>query len=78
ETPIMKIDAAIEKQQVTRLAEFKAARNHDEVAACLARISSAAEGTENLMPLVIDAVEKHCTLGEIAHCLRNVWGEYKG
>ena len=78
ETPIMKIDAAIEKQQVTRLAEFKAARNHEEVAACLASISEAAKGTTNLMPLVIDAVEKHCTLGEIAHCLRNVWGEYKG
>ena len=30
------------------------------------------------MPYVIDAVEHHCTLGEIANVLREVWGEYKG
>ena len=32
---------------------------------------------ENLMPLVLDAVEQYCTLGEIADTLRLVFGEYK-
>ncbi|MBK7762059.1 MAG: methylmalonyl-CoA mutase [Bacteroidetes bacterium] len=76
--PIMKIDAAIEKQQVDRLKLFKENRNQHDVQDCLAQIKKAANGSDNLMPLVIDAVEKHCTLGEIAHALRSVWGEYKG
>lgn len=76
--PIMKIDAAIEKQQVDRLKLFKENRNQQDVQDCLAKIKRAANGSDNLMPLVIDAVEKHCTLGEIAHALRSVWGEYKG
>ncbi|MBP6625689.1 MAG: methylmalonyl-CoA mutase, partial [Chitinophagaceae bacterium] len=77
-TPIMKIDASIEKQQVDRLKAFKANRDLQAVNTCLEKISHAASTTENLMPLVIEAVEQHCTLGEIAHCLRKVWGEYKG
>lgn len=75
--PITKIDDAIETQQVERLQRFKANRNPSEISRCLQKIASSAEGNENLMPLVIDAVEKNCTLGEIAHCLRKVWGEYK-
>ncbi len=34
-------------------------------------------GTDNLMPVVIKAVENYCTLGEIADELRAVYGEYK-
>ena len=77
-TPIMKIDAAIEKEQVDRLKAFKANRNQEKVNACLAIIAEKAMTTENLMPFVIEAVEQHCTLGEIAHSLRSVWGEYVG
>ncbi len=77
-TPIMKIDAAIEKQQVDRLKLFKQNRDQTKVDACLELIQTKAMTTENLMPFVIDAVENHCTLGEIAHALRKVWGEYVG
>ncbi len=77
-TPIMKIDAAIEKQQVDRLKLFKQNRDQAKVDACLELIQIKAMTTENLMPFVIDAVENHCTLGEIAHALRKVWGEYVG
>ena len=77
-TPIMKIDAAIEKQQVDRLKLFKQNRDQAKVDACLALIQTKAMTTENLMPFVIDAVEHHCTLGEIAHALRTIWGEYVG
>ncbi len=77
-TPIMKIDAAIEKQQVDRLKLFKENRNQANVKACLEQIQLKASTAENLMPFVIDAVEQHCTLGEIAHALRAVWGEYAG
>jgi methylmalonyl-CoA mutase N-terminal domain/subunit len=77
-TPIMKIDAAIEKQQIDRLKLFKQNRNQAKVDACLELIQTKAMTTENLMPFVIDAVENHCTLGEIAHALRKIWGEYAG
>jgi methylmalonyl-CoA mutase N-terminal domain/subunit len=45
--------------------------------ACLSAIENAALGNTNLMPLVIEAVEHHCTLGEIAETLRKVFGEYR-
>lgn len=76
--PIMKIDDSIQTTQVDRLTQFKAARNQDSVKEHLQRIVDTAKGSNNLMPVVIDAVEAHCTLGEIAHALRGVWGEFKG
>lgn len=77
-TPIMKIDAAIEQEQIERLKKYKSNRNLQAVEQCLDRIASTANTSENLMPAVIEAVEAHCTLGEIAHTLRKVWGEYYG
>jgi methylmalonyl-CoA mutase N-terminal domain/subunit len=76
-TPIMKIDDAIQKTQVERLQQFKQNRDQAKVKAMLERVEATANSSENLMPVVIEAVEAHCTLGEIAHTLRNVWGEYR-
>ena len=76
-TPILKIDDSIQTTQVQRLTEFKARRDQEVVAMHLQRIQDAARGSDNLMPIVIEAVEAHCTLGEIAHALRAVWGEYR-
>jgi methylmalonyl-CoA mutase N-terminal domain/subunit len=76
--PIMKIDDSIQTTQVERLTQFKAARNQERVQEHLQRIVETANGSNNLMPVVIEAVEAHCTLGEIAHALRGVWGEFKG
>jgi len=42
----------------------------------LEKIKLFAKGNENLMPAVIEAVENHCTLGEIANSLREVYGEF--
>ncbi len=41
------------------------------------KICEAAQGTDNLMPLLVEAVECKTTLGEISHTLREVWGEYR-
>lgn len=75
--PIMKIDDSIQKDQIERLKKFKANRNQEEVKISLEKIQKAALGSENMMHPVIEAVEKKCTLGEIAHALREVWGEYR-
>ena len=45
--------------------------------AALARLREAAEGEENLMPAIIEAVHAYCTLGEICGAMRAVFGEYK-
>lgn len=76
-TPIMKIDDSIQTIQIERLTAFKANRNQILVDEKLQLIVQTASSTSNLMPVVIEAVENHCTLGEIAHALRKVWGEHK-
>ena len=43
----------------------------------LERITNAAQGKDNLMPVFIDAVENKVTLGEIADSLRGVFGLFK-
>jgi methylmalonyl-CoA mutase N-terminal domain/subunit len=79
ETPIpgFKVDDKIRNIQSEKIAVLKSNRNPEKVAESLKAISIAASSTQNLMPLVISAVENLCTLGEIADCLRDVLGEYK-
>ena len=43
----------------------------------LAAVEEAARGDANLMPLILDAVERYATLGEISDALRNVFGVYQ-
>lgn len=71
------VDPAIEARQRERLGELRARRVNERVSALLARIKSAAQGDENLMPLFVKAVENDVTLGEICGVLREVWGEYR-
>ena len=75
--PRFKIDETIRVTQTERLKVLKEKRNNEQVRQCLQTIKDAAQGTANLMPLVIAAVENNCTLGEISDVLRDVYGEYK-
>lgn len=75
--PGFKIDDSIRTIQTQKLTALKAKRNQEKVAASLNAIAKAAQGTQNLMPVVIEAVENHCTLGEISDVLRKIFGEYK-
>ena len=77
EPPIMRVDAALERQQVERLGALRAQRDTVRVHATLARLEAAARGSDNLMPLLIEAVECYATLGEIADTLRHVFGEHQ-
>jgi methylmalonyl-CoA mutase, N-terminal domain len=72
-----KIDDSIRNIQTEKLNQLKANRSSADVQTCLQKISDAATTGTNLMPLVIDAAERHCTLGEIADTLRGVFGEHK-
>jgi methylmalonyl-CoA mutase N-terminal domain/subunit len=72
-----RIDDTIREIQIEKINKLKAKRDHMKAMACLSAIENAALGNTNLMPLVIEAVEHHCTLGEIAETLRKVFGEYR-
>ena len=74
---IFKLDDNIRVIQSDKLKYLRERRDSDKAAKCLAEITTAAVTGANLMPLVIDAVENYCTLGEISDTLRNVFGEYK-
>ncbi|WP_439506653.1 acyl-CoA mutase large subunit family protein [Sediminibacterium sp.] len=75
--PGFKIDDSIRQLQTAKLTELKSKRNQTKVDQCLSAIKAAAAGSSNLMPLVVEAVETYCTLGEIADTLRQVYGEHR-
>jgi methylmalonyl-CoA mutase, N-terminal domain len=79
ETPIetLQIDESVAHGQAARLATLRKERSHDEVSRRLAALRRAAEGSENLMPLIYDAVKAYCTLGEVCGALRDVFGSYE-
>ena len=52
-------------------------RSQAEVDRSLAVLRAAAEGTENVMPAMIDAVETYATVGEIARTLEGVMGVHR-
>jgi len=74
---LMKIDPALERMQSERLAELRRTRDNELVAKTLDSLRSAAQGTENLMPFILDAVKAYATLGEICNVMRDVFGEYQ-
>ncbi len=74
---LLKIDEQVAHEQVQRLRQVRAERDSAAVAAALAKIESAARGSANLMPPVLEAVKAYATLGEICDVFRNVWGAYR-
>ena len=52
-------------------------RHQGDVSAALQRLRGAAQGDDNLMPYLLEAVQCYATLGEICGVLRDVFGEYR-
>jgi methylmalonyl-CoA mutase N-terminal domain/subunit len=78
QTEILRIDHALERQQVERVKSARADRDHAAVDACLAEIrAAAADERRNLMPLFLDAGRAGVTEGEIVQALQSVWGDYR-
>ena len=71
-----KMDPEIEKRQLKRLREVKETRNARKVGEHLNELRGAAEGDENLMPYIINAVREYATLQEICDVFREVFGTY--
>jgi methylmalonyl-CoA mutase N-terminal domain/subunit len=75
--PIQKIDPRLATDQLERLKSFLAKRSEVDVKKLLAQLKVASlVEKENLMPIIIDAVDAGATLGEISNVLRETYGEY--
>ncbi len=73
----LRIDPAIEQQQIERVRAVRSRRGSEAVETALRKLEEAAGGTENVMPRILACVEAHATVGEISDRFRSVWGEYK-
>ncbi len=73
---VLEIDETAEAKQLERLAELKRRRSGSTVASSLDALRHAAEGTENTMPYILDAVRAYATVGEICAALQDVFGGY--
>ena len=75
-TPILRIDPALERKQVDRLAATKAARDATAVEAALSELKRVAAGEGNLMPPIIEAARTQATEGEMIAAMQEVFGTY--
>ncbi len=74
---ILRVDPRVGDNQVKKLQKMKEGRDNVKVKTTLEAIRKAAQGSDNLMPVILDAVHCYATEGEICGVLREVFGEYK-
>jgi methylmalonyl-CoA mutase N-terminal domain/subunit len=74
---ILQIDQHAQDHQSKKLAALRSRRDNGLVRSSLDALRRAAEGTENTMPFILDAVRAYATLGEICDALREVFGSYQ-
>ncbi len=74
--PTLYIDRVGERAQIERLQRVRRERDNTAVRRALDNLRRVAEGTENTMPAIIEAVKAYATLGEIMDVFRSVFGEY--
>jgi methylmalonyl-CoA mutase N-terminal domain/subunit len=73
---LLQIDQTTQERQKQKLAELRATRDTGATQRALDALSRAADGPENTMPFILDAVRAYATLGEICEALRKVFGTY--
>ena len=73
---ILEVDESAQARQVAKLGALRRRRDPEQVRRALDRLKEAAEGYENLVPLLLDSVNSYATLGEIVSVLKLVFGTY--
>jgi methylmalonyl-CoA mutase N-terminal domain/subunit len=73
----LRIDPAIEREQIERVGRVKAARDAGRVDRRLRQLTEACRDNHNVMPILVDAVKDYVSLGEIADVYRKVFGLYR-
>lgn len=74
---LLKVDPAVEREQVDKLNRLRAKRDRARVEETLRALERKCETDENLMPYVLDCVKSSATLGEICGTMKRVFGEYR-
>jgi methylmalonyl-CoA mutase, N-terminal domain len=75
--PLLEMDSAGYQRQVRRLEELRKQRDNGRVGQAMDRLRIAAQGTENTMPHIVEAVRSYATLGEIIALMKEVFGVYE-
>ena len=75
--PLLRVDREGEARQIENLNRIRRTRDNREVARRLKELETAARGTDNLMPPLLEAVRAYATLGEMMGVFREVFGEYQ-
>ena len=73
---LLRVDLAVMESQVAQLNQLKAERDNIAVDSAIEKLKECAQGSDNLMPPIMEAVKCYATLGEICDTLREVFGEY--
>jgi methylmalonyl-CoA mutase N-terminal domain/subunit len=71
-----RVDPESERRQVERTQRVRSERDAGEADRALARVRDTAQGTENMLHPMRDALRARCTVGEICEVLREEWGMY--
>ena len=77
EIPTLRIDPALEREQVARVQALRAKRDSGKTNAALDELGRRARTSDNLLPAILIGVENFATVGEISDVLRKVFGEYQ-
>jgi methylmalonyl-CoA mutase N-terminal domain/subunit len=75
--PVFRVDPANERARVDEVRVLRRERDAARWSASLERLEAAARSVENVMPLILNAVEASATVGEISDVLRRVFGEHR-
>ncbi len=74
---LLRVDPESEREQLDRLAAFKADRDQELVATRLEELREVARGDANLIPAIRAALKDRCSMGEVCGAMRDVFGGYK-
>ncbi|MSX03266.1 MAG: methylmalonyl-CoA mutase [Actinobacteria bacterium] len=74
---LLRVDPQSEREQLDRLAAFKADRDQELVAQRLEELREVARGDENLIPAIRVALKDRCSMGEVCGAMKDVFGGYK-
>jgi methylmalonyl-CoA mutase N-terminal domain/subunit len=74
---LLRVDQASEDEQVARLKAFKAHRDQALVDQRLEEIRTAAHGTDNLLPVLRQALKDRASMGEVCAAMQDVFGQYQ-
>jgi methylmalonyl-CoA mutase N-terminal domain/subunit len=74
---ILRVDPETEQDQLDRLKAFKEKRDQELATKRLEELKAAAEGADNLLPYIKQALKDHCSVGEVCGAMREHFGEYR-